>query len=126
MTFILLTGAGFSYNWGGPLASDVFSALLADTSLDTHARDLLFDSGGAFEKVPADLRLSADPDDQRLRETGMPIHRVIVGAPFSSQDGQGEAIPIKRNYEIRWVLRRAQPILRADITAQSRDFVVKG
>jgi hypothetical protein len=35
MTFLLLTGAGFSYNWGGPLASDVFSALLAGTSTTT-------------------------------------------------------------------------------------------
>jgi SIR2-like protein len=68
MTFILLTGAGFSYNWGGPLASDVFSALLADTSLDTHTRDLLFDSGGAFEKVLADLHVSADPDDQKRHD----------------------------------------------------------
>ena len=69
MTFILLTGAGFSYNWGGPLASDVFSALLADTSLDTHTRDLLFDSGGAFEKVLADLHVSADPPTTRRGTT---------------------------------------------------------
>jgi SIR2-like domain len=64
MTFLLLTGAGFSYNWGGPLASDVFSALLADEDLDGHTRDLLFDSGGAFETVLADLQLSKDPDDR--------------------------------------------------------------
>jgi len=68
MTFLLLTGAGFSYNWGGPLASDVFSALLADKDLDEHTRDLLFDSSGAFEKVLADLHLSTDPDDQRRHE----------------------------------------------------------
>jgi hypothetical protein len=68
MTFILLTGAGFSYNWGGPLASDVFSTLLADRSLDTHTRDLLFDSGGAFEKVLADLQVSTDPADQKRHD----------------------------------------------------------
>jgi hypothetical protein len=68
MTFILLTGAGFSYNWGGPLASDVFSALLADKDLDDHTRDLLFDSGGAFEKVLADLQLSTDPADQKRHD----------------------------------------------------------
>jgi len=65
MTFLLLTGAGFSYNWGGPLASDIFSALLADKDLDSHTRDLLFDSGGAFETVLADLQLSTDPGDQK-------------------------------------------------------------
>jgi hypothetical protein len=69
MTFILLTGAGFSYNWGGPLASDVFSALLGEKDLDQHTRDLLFDSGGAFEKVVADLQISTNPADQRRHET---------------------------------------------------------
>jgi hypothetical protein len=68
MTFILLTGAGFSYNWGGPLASDFFSALLADKGLDDHTRDLLFDSGGAFEKVLADLQVSTDSDDQKRHD----------------------------------------------------------
>jgi hypothetical protein len=68
MTFILLTGAGFSYNWGGPLASDIFSALLGDKDLDDHTRDLLFDSGGMFEKVLADLQISTDPADQKRHE----------------------------------------------------------
>jgi hypothetical protein len=69
MTFTLLTGAGFSYNWGGPLASDVFGALLGDKDMDQHTRDLLFDSGGAFEKVMADLQISTDPTDQKRHET---------------------------------------------------------
>jgi hypothetical protein len=34
MTHILLTGAGFSYNWGGPLAAEVFNALLSDKDID--------------------------------------------------------------------------------------------
>jgi hypothetical protein len=68
MTYILLTGAGFSYNWGGPLASDVFSALLADKDLDEHTRDLLFESGGMFEKVLADLQVLTDPDGQKRHD----------------------------------------------------------
>ena len=68
MTFILLTGAGFSYNWGGPLASDVFSALLADKDLDEHTRDLLFNSGGMFEKVLADLQVSTAAADQKRHD----------------------------------------------------------
>jgi len=63
MTFILLTGAGFSYNWGGLLASEVFSALLADKDIDEATRDRLFADG--FEQVLADLQLSTAPDDQR-------------------------------------------------------------
>lgn len=42
MIFILLTGSGFSSNWGGPLASEVFSSLLADRDIDEATRDRLF------------------------------------------------------------------------------------
>src|SRR5689334_12659516 len=38
MTFLLLTGAGFSHNWGGPLASEVFSQVLSDNDIDEHNR----------------------------------------------------------------------------------------
>jgi hypothetical protein len=64
MTF-LLTGAGFSYNWGGPLASEIFSSILSDKDIDEPTRTRLFDSGGAFETVLADLQLSKEPEDQR-------------------------------------------------------------
>jgi hypothetical protein len=50
MTFILLTGAGFSYNWGGPLASEVFSQLLADKDIDDATRERLFIAPGGFEQ----------------------------------------------------------------------------
>jgi hypothetical protein len=66
MTFTLLTGAGFSYNWGGPLASEVFSDLLADRDIDALTRDRLFAAG--FEQVLADLQLSTDPDDKNRHD----------------------------------------------------------
>jgi hypothetical protein len=67
MTNLLLIGAGFSYNWGGPLAADVFSNLLSDKDIDEHTRRLLLDADGkgGFEKVLADLEVSADPDDKK-------------------------------------------------------------
>lgn len=65
MTFILLTGAGFSFNWGGLLASELFSQLLADPDIDAPTRDRLFAAPGGFEQVLAELRLSPDPDDQK-------------------------------------------------------------
>ena len=69
MTFILLTGAGFSYNWGGPLASEVFSQLLADKDIDDLTREMLFNAPGGFEQVLADLQLSADPADKKRHAT---------------------------------------------------------
>lgn len=68
MTFILLTGAGFSYNWGGPLASEVFSSLLADKDIDEPTRGRLFAAPGGFEQVLAELQLSTDPDDKKRHD----------------------------------------------------------
>jgi hypothetical protein len=68
MTFILLTGAGFSYNWGGPLASEIFSQLLADKDIDDATRERLFTAPGGFEQALADLQLSTDPDDKKRHD----------------------------------------------------------
>jgi hypothetical protein len=40
MTHLLLTGAGFSKNWGGLLASEVFNDLLSAGELDQATRDM--------------------------------------------------------------------------------------
>ncbi len=53
MSYILLTGAGFSHNWGGWLASEAFEYLLGSDELDDFGRGLLWqhkDAGG-FEKA---------------------------------------------------------------------------
>lgn len=42
MTRILLTGAGFSYNWGGILASEVLQYLLGCEEVDDGLRRLLW------------------------------------------------------------------------------------
>jgi hypothetical protein len=39
---LLLTGAGFSYNWGGYLASEAFEFLLSVTDGDDDLRSLLW------------------------------------------------------------------------------------
>lgn len=49
---ILLTGAGFSYNWGGWLASEVFEYLLGSQHVDEPIRALLLSNGNRdFEAV---------------------------------------------------------------------------
>ena len=65
MTFILLTGAGFTRNWGGPLAGDVFKGLLADPGVDRQTKSLLVSARGNFESVLADLQQSSDPQDDK-------------------------------------------------------------
>jgi hypothetical protein len=56
---ILLTGAGFSYNWGGYLAKETFDYLLGVTEQDEELRQLLWahrDKGWLFETTLAVLR----------------------------------------------------------------------
>jgi hypothetical protein len=59
MTFILLTGAGFSRNWGGWLSSQTFEYLLGSPELDDDLRALLWRSKeacGGFEDALAELQ----------------------------------------------------------------------
>ncbi|MCP1845798.1 hypothetical protein ACVIHI_008738 [Bradyrhizobium sp. USDA 4524] len=54
MPLILLTGAGFSRNWGGWLANEVFEYLLGQDGLHLRTRELLWDHkerGTGFEGV---------------------------------------------------------------------------
>jgi len=67
MTHILLTGAGFSRNWGCWLADEVFEYLLADPQLSIVARTQLWrdnNTGGNYENAIAALR--ANPPEHRL------------------------------------------------------------
>lgn len=62
MNLILLTGAGFSHNWGGWLASEAFEYLLGRPEVDNHGRDLLWkhkDKG--FEEALSELQRAGGP-----------------------------------------------------------------
>jgi len=94
MTHILLTGAGFSHNWGGPLAADVFNGLLSDKDLDGLTRDLLFAAhgSGGFERVLADLQLSADPEDKKR-------YNALITAVVGLFNGLNNTFMQIRNFE---------------------------
>jgi hypothetical protein len=60
MTHILLTGAGFSRNWGGSLANEAFEYLLGCPEVDVYLRDRLWKSKksrGGFEDTLAELQI---------------------------------------------------------------------
>src|SRR5215472_12747808 len=59
MSHVLLTGAGFSRNWGGWLASEAFEYLIGSPEIDDNIRDLLWrhkSRGGGFEEALAELQ----------------------------------------------------------------------
>jgi hypothetical protein len=71
VTYILLTGAGFSFNWGGLLASDMFSRLLGSALLDDPLRQMLWknrENSGGFEDVLSALQVATDADSKRRFE----------------------------------------------------------
>jgi hypothetical protein len=82
---LLLLGAGFTRNWGGWLAGDVFEYLLADTKLDPSVRELLFryrDLGGV-ERALGELqdeheRNPSPPNRARLAQLEDGLYRMFT------------------------------------------------
>ena len=66
-THILLSGAGFSRNWGGMLTPEVFQYLLGCNELDTELRRLLL-RDRSFEDVLAALQNAPDIDSKRRHD----------------------------------------------------------
>ena len=63
MAYYLLTGAGFSRNWGGWLADEAFEYLLGQTEADPELREYLWksrDEGRGFEDALARLQYGSD------------------------------------------------------------------
>jgi hypothetical protein len=66
-THILLTGAGFSRNWGGMLTPEVFQYLLGCDELDVELRRLLL-RDRSFEDALAALQNAPDVDSKRRHD----------------------------------------------------------
>jgi SIR2-like domain len=59
MTYVLLTGAGFSRNWGGWLANEAFEYLIGSPEVDDNLKHLLWKckaDGSGFEGALAELQ----------------------------------------------------------------------
>ena len=69
---VLLTGAGFSKNWGGLLASEVFDFLLSAGELDTPTKRMLISANehgrGGFEAVLGQLQTATDATGMKRRD----------------------------------------------------------
>src|SRR5690349_13224160 len=84
MPHYLLTGAGFSYNWGGWLASEAFEYLLGSNDIDDEMRAFLWankEAGGGFEDALAffQKRQAEAPHDQHNQQRLNSLMGAIVG-----------------------------------------------
>ncbi|HLN22644.1 MAG TPA: SIR2 family protein [Patescibacteria group bacterium] len=97
MAKVLLLGAGFSRNWGGPLAAEMFDWLLQKPEIesDQRLRQLLWDNkgGGGFEnalsQVQADYLQSSIPDNKARLER----FQAAVNAVFADMDQGFASLP---------------------------------
>jgi hypothetical protein len=77
MPNLLLTGAGFSHNWGGWLASEAFEYLLGAPQVDSYLRSALWqakNNGGGFEDALGALQVAYENDsseENRKRLEGL-------------------------------------------------------
>jgi SIR2-like domain len=92
MTHILLTGAGFSRNWGGMLAPEVFQYLLGCNELDEELRRLLL-RDRSFEDVLAALQRATDAESKRRYDQ-------LTSALVGMFNGMGLAF-MQREFEFR-------------------------
>lgn len=95
---LLLLGAGFSYNWGGPLASEMLPRLLASRAVDTQMRTLMLQHRHrGFEHIlgllQADQAHKGEPSiqlrnfERALEDVFMDLHTAYSRIPFNwSQD----------------------------------------
>jgi hypothetical protein len=98
MGIFLLTGAGFSRNWGGWLADEAFEYLLGCAELLPHHRNLLWKhrGKGGFESVLQELR------DDYIKSPGahsakplQEFDKLLMGMFYSMNNAFGEFEPVK-------------------------------
>jgi hypothetical protein len=81
MTLILLTGAGFTRNWGGWLANEAFEYVLGRREVSNELRRYLWKDkldGQGFEDTLAKLQLNRQQGDARAGEMVQEFGRALV------------------------------------------------
>jgi hypothetical protein len=91
MSHYLLTGAGFSRNWGGWLANEVFEYLLGAAEVDDKLRSILWDAklrGEGFEDALAVVQAAyMDEKGPEAKKTLDRLTQAVIGMFVSMQDG---------------------------------------
>jgi hypothetical protein len=107
MPHLLLTGAGFSQNWGGLLAADFFGRLLGDDSLDSVTRGLLFDhrEQGGFEHVMALLQAEYKRDNTSEAEDRLRNFTAAVMGLFNNMNNNYLHTTFEFQNEVRYMVR---------------------
>jgi hypothetical protein len=115
---LLLTGAGFSYNWGGYLASEAFEFLLSVTEGDDNLRSLLWlghGRGMGFEDILSKLQrefaveFSAERE-RNLRNLTTAVQRMFGSMVMSFARTQFEPTPRETTFGVTKFLAKFDAI----------------
>lgn len=113
MVYVLLTGAGFSRNWGGWLASEVFEYLIGSRVGDD-IRRLLWEckrKGGGFEDVLADMQNDFACGPNPITKSRLDVLRLALGSMFAEMntgiaattfEPSGNSHTLLRNFLVRF------------------------
>ena len=80
MANILLLGAGFSKNWGAPIAREFFQSLIADPEMRANEQihNLLWRNRSNFEHALAQLQHNYRQNQQENREPLLLMQRAML------------------------------------------------
>jgi SIR2-like domain len=105
---VLLTGAGFSRNWGGWLATEAFEYLIGCPEVDDHLRHLLWKQkrqGGGFEDTLAELQLEvARSANENTKKQLADLQAAIIGM-FNAMDQAFAKVKFEQNNDIAYLVR---------------------
>jgi hypothetical protein len=108
MAFLLLTGAGFSRNWGGWLADEAFEYLLGCPEINSHLKDLLWNSknsGNGFEGALAQLQDEYSRHRTTHTEKLLNDMQNALAGMFNDMDQGFARMPFEFQVDIAYMLR---------------------
>jgi hypothetical protein len=108
VTHVLLTGAGFSRNWGGWLANEAFEHLIGSPEIDDHLRHLLWthkSRGDGFEGALAELQQEYHRSkDERSKKRLDDLQAAIVGM-FNEMNRAFELIQFEPQNQVEYYIQ---------------------
>jgi SIR2-like domain len=105
---VLLTGAGFSRNWGGWLATEAFEYLIGCAEVDDHLRHLLWQHksrGGGFEDALAELQLENSRGGHESIKKQLDDLRAAIVGMFNAMDQAFGSVSFEPQNVIQYQVR---------------------
>lgn len=107
MAHVLLTGAGFSRNWGGWLANEAFEYLIGSPEIDDNLRHLLWahkTRGGGFEEALSELQQAfTSSRNDRTKKPLDDLQAAIVGM-FNYMNQAFDGIQFEPQNQIQYLI----------------------